>query len=104
MITFFKLHITDQVTLKENECFNFDYSQTIRTKTGIGKPGPVQEARVRNSTNNSPDAVCIVEWKHNKYKLYQQSHLGYQVNKRCFILVLKITPEFFFNIKSYLYF
>ena len=81
LIIFFQLHISDQVALKENECFKFDYSQTIRAKTDIGKPRPVQEARVGNSTNNSPDAVCIVEWKHSKYELYQQSQLRYQVNK-----------------------
>ena len=81
MITFFKLHISDQVTLKENECFNFDYSQTIRAKTDIGRPGPVQEARVRISRNNSSETICIVEWKHSEYELYQQYHLRYQVNK-----------------------
>ena len=75
----FCLYIPDQVTLKRNRCFNFNYSQTIKARTGLGRPGQVQVARVRNSTNNLSTAACIVEWKHSEYDLYKQSHLRYQV-------------------------
>ena len=73
------VHICDQVTLIQNGCFSFDYSQTLKAKTGLGRPGAVQEARVRNSTNNSSTAACIVEWKHSEYDLYKQSKIRYQV-------------------------
>ena len=51
----------------------------MQAKTGLGKPGPVQEARVRNSTNNSSTAACVIEWKHSEYDLYKQSKIRYQV-------------------------
>ena len=75
----FCLHVSDQVTLNQNGCFNFNYSQTIKARTELGTPGPVQAARVRNSNNNSSTAACIVEWKQSEYDLYKQSHLKYQV-------------------------
>ena len=76
------LHIFNQVTLKGNGCFSFNDSQTIKSRTGLRKPepGPVQEARVRNSTKNTSTTACVVEWKHSEYDLYKQSHLRYQVN------------------------